>query len=95
MALLGRSDVVSDLLQVQRELEPSAHAHRTVGGTDAILENRSELSTITVTLKRRRPCVPTRPFQPGEAIKDALQSVVVAFQFLVTALYLGGHPGRG
>ncbi|MEK7108091.1 MAG: DUF4349 domain-containing protein [Patescibacteria group bacterium] len=87
LALLGRSGSVSDLLQVQRELSQVRTRIEQLEGQMQYLENRSELSTITVTLEETASVrVPTKPFQPGEAIKDALQSVVVAFQFLVTAL---------
>lgn len=87
LALLGRSGSVSDLLQVQRELSQVRTRIEQLEGQIQYLENRSELSTITVTLEETASVrIPTKPFQPSEAIKDALQSVVVAFQFVVTAL---------
>lgn len=87
LALLGRSGSVSDLLQVQRELSQVRTRIEQLEGQMQYLANRSELSTITVTLQETASVrVPTKPFQPGEAIKDALQSVIVAFQFLVTAV---------
>ncbi len=87
LALLSRAGSVGDLLQVQRELSQVRTRIEQLEGQIQYLENRSELSTISVTLQETASVrIPTKPFQPGEAIKDAAQSVVVAFQFLVTAL---------
>ncbi len=87
LALLSRAGSVSDLLQVQRELSQVRTRIERLEGQIQYLENRSELSTISVTLQETASVrIPTKPFQPGEAIKGAAQSVVVAFQFIATAL---------
>ena len=85
--LLNRAASVSDLLEVQRELSNVRANIESLQGQIQYLENRTSLSTITVSLEELPSvALPTKPFQPGSTVSDALQSVVVVFQFIVEAI---------
>ena len=87
LALLDRANTVSELLEVQRELSNVRVRIESLEGQLQYLENRTSYSTITVSLQETAGVdVPTKPFQPDQTIKNALQSVVVAFQFLAEAI---------
>jgi len=87
LALLNQSGSVSDLLSVQRELSNVRARIESLQGQIQYLENHTSYSTITVNLQEtERVSLPTKPFQPGQTLAVALQSVVVVFQFLVEAL---------
>jgi len=87
LVLLNRSGSVSDLLSVQRELSNVRARIESLQGQIQYLDNHTSYSTISVTLQEREHvALPTKPFQPGETLSVALQSVVIVFQFLVEAI---------
>ena len=87
LGLLDRAASVSDLLEVQRELSNVRANIESLQGQLQYYDNRTELSTITVSFEELSSVtLPTKPFQPGSTVSDALQSVVVVFQFLIEAL---------
>ncbi len=87
VALLNRAGSVSELLEVQRELSNVRANIESLQGQIQYLENRTSLSTITVSFEELASvALPTKPFQPGSTVSDALQSVVVVFQTIIEAL---------
>lgn len=87
LALLGRANTVSEILDVQRQLSNVRSRIESLEGQIQYLENRTSLSTITVSLTEAASInLPTKPFQPGETVKNALQSIVVVGQFIVDAI---------
>ncbi|OGL71444.1 hypothetical protein A3C17_03575 [Candidatus Uhrbacteria bacterium RIFCSPHIGHO2_02_FULL_53_13] len=86
LRLLDRSGSVSDLLQVQRELSQVRTRIESLEGRIQYLDNQTSLATITVSLEEEASLnVPTKPFRPDTSITNALQSLVVIGQGVVTA----------
>ena len=84
LALLGRAGSVGDLLQVQRELSNVRGRIEHMEGRKTYLENQTDLATITVSLSEKPSLIaPTSDFRFVDTIKEALQTLVVAFQEIV------------
>ncbi|NQV11829.1 DUF4349 domain-containing protein, partial [Candidatus Uhrbacteria bacterium] len=87
LALLDRTDSVSDLLQVQRELSNVRARIESLEGRIKYLGNQTELSTITISLEEEASIsVPTKPYRFISTVKDAFRGAINIAQSIVTLL---------
>lgn len=87
LALLNRAGSVADLLEVQRELSNVRGRIEMFEGRLKYLADQTDLATITVSLSEKPSLIaPTSDFRFVDTIKDALQTLVVAFQEVVRGL---------
>lgn len=81
LALLNRAGSVSDLLEVQRELSNVRARIEMFEGRLKYLSNQTDLATISVNLSEKPSFIaPTGDFRLGDTIKEAFQTLVIAFQ---------------
>ncbi len=84
LALLNRAGSVTELLEVQRELSNVRGRIEMFEGRLKYLADQTDLATITVSLSEKPSLIaPTSDFRFVDTVKDALQTLVVAFQELV------------
>ena len=84
LALLSRAGSVTELLEVQRELSQVRGRIEMFEGRLKYLADQTDLATITVSLSEKPSLIaPTGDFRFVDTIKDALQTLVVAFQEIV------------
>ncbi|MDA1038468.1 MAG: DUF4349 domain-containing protein [bacterium] len=87
LALLSRAGSVSDLLEVQRELSQVRGRIEMFEGRLKYLTNQTDLATITISLSEKPSLTaPTGDFRLEDTIKQALQTLIVAFQEVVRGL---------
>lgn len=81
LALLNRAGSVSDLLEVQRELSNVRARIEMFEGRLKYLSNQTDLATISIYLSEKPSFIaPTGDFRLGDTIKEAFQTLVIAFQ---------------
>ena len=84
LALLNRAGSVTELLEVQRELSNVRGRIEMFEGRLKYLADQTDLATITVSLSEKPSLIaPTGDFRFVDTIKEALQTLVVAFQEIV------------
>jgi len=87
LAVLDKAKNVEDILKVQEQLGRVRGIIESLEGRLKYLENVTTLSTISVYLEEEpRVQVPTKEFRPWSEIKAAVQSLVAAFQQMLTTL---------
>lgn len=93
LRLLDRSGDLKDVLAVTQQLAAVRQRIERLEGRKRFLENQTDLSTISVSMtEETRVAAPTRKWQPGEVLRDALRTLVLGLQgfvdFLIRAVIL-------
>lgn len=87
LAILAQAKSVEDILKVQRELGNIRSQIESYEGRLKYLQNRTSYSTINVTLETEPDVqIPTKEFKLVNVVKEAVQALVSAFQWILTAL---------
>ncbi len=96
LRILQRAQTVQDILSVQSYLGGVRSTIESLQGRLQFLENRTSFATLSVSLSEdARFQVPQRDFRPGEDARQAIQTLVVVAQSLVSGLILVVIVGGG
>ncbi len=87
LSILKQAKTVADTLQVQQQIGAIRGTIESLEGRIQYLANTTSLSTISVSLEEE-PLVraPTRGFRPLVIVKEAVQTLVAAFQGILAGL---------
>ncbi|KKW35965.1 MAG: hypothetical protein UY81_C0035G0004 [Candidatus Giovannonibacteria bacterium GW2011_GWA2_53_7] len=87
LALLNRAGSVTELLEVQRELSNVRGRIEMFEGRLKYLSDQTDLATITINLSEKPSLIaPTGNFRLGDTFKEAIQTLVLAFQEVAKGL---------
>ncbi len=87
LEVLKRAQTVEDILKVQQRLGDIRGTIESLQGRLKYLENVTSYSTISTTLEEEPVVqVPTMEFRPYTSLKEAVRSLVAAFQQIIVAL---------
>ncbi|MEO5927184.1 MAG: DUF4349 domain-containing protein [Patescibacteria group bacterium] len=87
LEILKKSGTIEDTLEVTKQLAQVRGRIERLTGQERYLSNRTDLATLTITLtEESRIDIPTRTWEPGEVLRNALHDLVVSLQSLVDFL---------
>src|SRR5688572_17815947 len=86
LRIMKKAETVEDILKVQERLGYVRGQIESLEGRIKYLENQTSLSTITVSLTEEVLVqAPTKEFRPGSVVREALQTLIVLGQNIVSA----------
>ncbi len=87
LAILQRANTVEDILKVQERLGMIRAQIESLQGRIQYLENVTSFSTISVSLSEEPTVrIPTKEFRPMTVVKEAFQTLVAVFQYLIAGV---------
>lgn len=87
LAVLAKAKSVEEILSVQSYLSNVRYQIESLEGQLKFMDNRTSYSTISITLSEEATVkAPTKDFAPLVAIKNAVQTLIAAFQGIAIAI---------